>query len=284
MNYINKVKLDKRLVKSNFNNAASSYDISAFLQKEVAKRLISRFDEIKVTPDLVLDLGCGTGDNVGPLNKKFKKAKVVNLDIAFNMVKQAKSKASKFFDKNLYVCADMESNCIASSSMDIVFSSMALQWCENLKTLFAQISQSLRPGGLFIFATLGPQTLAELKKVFSMYSQKSHINDFIDMHEVGDFLTSSGFTDPVIESEILTVTYEKPIELLKDLKNIGANNTNSNRPKGLMPPRKMRKILDAYEEYRRDGKVPATYEIVVGHAWVENRKKKNEFTLNRFVR
>jgi malonyl-CoA O-methyltransferase len=155
-----------------------------------------------------------------------------------------------------------------------------MQWCEDLETLFAECLRVLKNGGLFLFTTFGSNTLQELKKSWSVVDDNPHVNTFIDMHDVGDALLKSGFQNPVMESEGLILTYQDVMDLLKDLKGIGAQNVRS-RQSNLTGKGKFQQMLASYEAYRTDGKIPATYEVLYGHAWKQvNSVKKITFDNN----
>jgi len=145
-----------------------------------------------------------------------------------------------------------------------------LQWCDDLDSVFSEFRRVLRQDGLLMFTTFGPDTLKELKQAWQMTdTDYDHVNNFIDMHDIGDALIRAGFGQPVMDMEIFTLTYDKAIGVLRDLKAIGATNANKQRNTGLMGKQRFAQMLNAYDELRNpvDNKVPATYEVVHGHAW-----------------
>ena len=273
--------IDKSIVRGRFNTAAERYESFDFLQREVSSRLFSRLEDIVVSPILVADLGSGSGRNGEVLEKAYRKARVINLDIAEGMLQVARKKKFKIFQQQQFVCADLESIPFRPGKIDLAFSNLALQWCSNLPSTFAQIYETLKPGGLFIFSTLGPDTLKELKEVSSGLSDLPLVSTFLDMHIVGDNLTLAGFADPVIESEIITVNYSEPMGLFRDLKGLGASNADSGRRKSLTGTSRMRRILEEYGKFAENGKVPATYEVVLGHAWATKKNSTNEHPIKR---
>jgi malonyl-CoA O-methyltransferase len=165
-----------------------------------------------------------------------------------------------------FVCADVERLPLADASVDLVFSNLTLQWC-NLDAAFAEFRRVLRPDGLLLFTSMGPDTLKELRASWAAADGEVHVNSFMDMHDVGDALVRARLADPVMDVEHLTVTYGEVERLLRDLKAIGAHNVNAGRPRGLMGRQRYAAMRSAYERYRRDGVLPATYEVVYGHAW-----------------
>jgi malonyl-CoA O-methyltransferase len=257
---------DKALARRSFGSAAADYDQAAALQREVGQRLLQRLDLVKIQPERILDLGCGTGQCIPDLFARYKSAEVVALDIALPMLEQAR-KRSRWLRKPRCVCADAESLPFADSSFDLVFSNLMLQWCVQLEAAFAELQRVLRPGGLLLFTSFGPDTLRELRCSWQQVDGFSHVNAFLDMHDVGDALVRTRFADPVMDVERLTVTYPHLWELMRELKQIGAHNVTAGRPRGLTGKKRMQRLVGAYEQYRSNGVLPASYEVVNGHAW-----------------
>jgi len=260
---------DKMLVRRSFDAAAAAYDQAAILQQEVGKRLLERLDLMKLEPARVLDLGAGTGQCIPGLLQRYRKAQVVALDIALSMLKYARRR-SRWLRRPQCVCADAERLPFADNSFDLVFSNLMLQWLIEPDVLFRELQRVLRPGGLLLFTSFGPDTLRELRASWHSVDGYTHVNTFLDMHDVGDALVRTRFSDPVLDVERLTVTYPDVWKLMRDLKQIGAHNVNSGRPRGLTGKRHLQRLVDAYETYRSEGVLPATYEIVNGHAWAQS--------------
>jgi malonyl-CoA O-methyltransferase len=268
---------DKRAVRRSFSAAAADYDRHAFLQHEVAQRLIERLDAIKLDPARVLDLGSGTGLATERLAARFPKAVIVALDCARPMLeharaKQAPSWVARLLGRPPAICflqADAEQLPLANASCDAVFSNLTMQWCDPQRVM-AEGLRVLVPRGLFMFATLGPDTLKELRAAFARAdgaNAQQHVNRFVDMHDLGDMLVEAGFADPVMDQETLTLTYTELKSLFEDLKGIGAHNVMPGRAPGLTGKARWARMTSAYESLRRDGRLPATYEVVYGHAW-----------------
>lgn len=245
-------------VRSAFNKASNNYDDHAFLQKEVASRLDEKLNVITTHSNIILDLGAGTGLLSDNLKRRFPNSKIIALDFAQNSLKNNQT-ANK-------ICANANHLPLADNSADIVISSLMMQWCPDLKQLFAEIHRVLKNDGLILFSTFGPDTLKELKKSWSVVDNETHVNTFADMHDIGDQMLGAGFQSPVMEMETLTLTYQTVTDLLRDLKAIGAQ-TVSTRSKSLMGKDKFQLMIKMYESYRQDGKLPATYEVIYGHAW-----------------
>lgn len=266
--------IDKARVRAAFDCAANSYDAAAVLQKLVREEMFDRLDLIKIAPQKILDLGCGTGHGSFSLQKRFKSASVFSLDLAFAMLEKTyaqQPKLKKMFSGKKLICADIENLPVAEDQMDLVWSNLALQWCNDLDKSFANIRTALKPNGLFIFSTFGPDTLKELRAATS--NRQTHVSRFIDMHDIGDALTRNGFKAPVLDVERYTLTYDDVRSVMKDLKSIGANNATQGRARGLAGRGFLKSLTEQYEQFRMaDGKLPATFEVVYGHAWTAEAK------------
>jgi malonyl-CoA O-methyltransferase len=257
---------DKRLARRSFASAAAAYDQVAVLQQEVGRRLLQRLDLVRIQPQRILDLGSGTGQCIPEVTARYKKAQLVALDIALPMLQQAR-KRGRWRRRPWCVCGDAESLPFADGSFDLVFSNLMLQWCVELEVAFAELQRVLRPGGLLMFTSFGPDTLRELRGSWQQVDAYSHVNAFWDMHDVGDALVRARFADPVMDVERLTLTYPDVWQLMRELKQMGAHNVTAGRPRGLTGKARMQRLVEAYDDYRSDGVLPASYEIVNGHAW-----------------
>lgn len=259
--------LELAKTRSGFDRAAQSYDAAAVLQREVGDRLLERLDLVRMQPERVVDLGCGTGKITEQLLRRYKKAQVIGLDLALSMVQMTRSKGG-WLRKPAGVCADVAQLPLQADSVDMMVSNLMLQWCNDLPTVFSELAQALRPEGLLMFSTFGPDTLKELRSSWGQVDGYTHTSRFVDMHDVGDALLQAGFRDPVVDMEMITLTYTEVRGLLQDLKSIGANNATAGRNRGLTGRQRMQGFYQAYEQFRLDdGKYPATYEVIYGHAW-----------------
>lgn len=269
--------INKTIARNSFNKAANTYDKVAVLQREVSDRLIERLDIIKSVPEDILDIGCGTGDSALKLRKVYKRANILGLDFAEQMLKVAHSKQSwqqRLFNSNIkFVCGDAENLPFEANSFDFVFSNLTLQWCTNLDSTFAEFNRILKPGGLLFFSTLGPDTLKELRQSWQQIDSNQHVHTFIDMHDIGDAMIRSGLADPVMDVEYFTLTYNNVLGLMRELKQLGAHNASVNRSHQLTGKNHFSKMQQNYEKFRVNDKLPATYEIVYGHAWAANDVK-----------
>jgi len=280
--------LDFAEVRRAFDHAAASYDAHAVLQREVCDRLLERLDFMKLTPARVLDLGCGTGYGTVQLRARYAEADLCALDLAPAMLHAARARlpqprwTQRALDRLTVhrsplthaLCADMERLPLAANSMNLVWSNLALQWAHDLEATLKGLHQVLAPGGLLIFATFGPDTLKELRAAFAAIDDAPHVNRFIDLHDIGDMLIHAGFASPVMEMDMLTLTYADLKTLMRDLKGIGAHNAATTRPRGLFGKSAWARLEQAYESQRAAGRLPATYEVIYGHAWAGDKTRR----------
>jgi malonyl-CoA O-methyltransferase len=260
-----------------------TYDEAAVLQREIGSRMAQRLDYVKLVPATILDAGCGTGEAVGELALRYPGAQVLAFDIALPMVEAARRRArtqrsllrrllrplatARAAAAPLFACADINALPLPGVSADLVWSNLALQWVNDLPRAFAEFRRVLKVGGLLSFTTFGPDTLRELRSAFAGVDAGTHTNRFVDMHDIGDMLVHAGFADPVMDMERLTLTFDSPHALLAELKAIGATNRTRGRPRGLMGRARFARVTRALEALSINGRVPATFEVVYGHAW-----------------
>lgn len=258
-------ELDHVAARGAFERAARSYDQHAVLQQEVGRRLLERLEYQRQEPGRVLDLGCGTGRAVAGLRRHFPGADIVALDWSPRMLERASRES---LGRTLAaVCADMQALPLAARSVDLVFSNLAVQWSPDPERLFAEIRRVLRPGGLLLFTTFGPDTLRELRAAWAEVDDRPHVNQFIDLHDLGDLLLAQGFAEPVMDMEMFTLDYPDVIALMRELKAIGAHNSATGRQHGLTGKSRLRQMLAAYERFKLAGRYPASYEVVYGAAF-----------------
>ena len=278
--------IDKVRARTSFGRAASTYDAAAILQKLVREEMLSRLDLVKLIPTVILDAGCGTGIASHELQKKFAKSQVVSLDFALPMLQRTRAANSDSgihgllkklmgSEQNL-LCADIESLPIANTSVSLIWSNLAIQWCNDLDVVLQEFYRVLQPDSLLMFSTFGPDTLKELRIATHQRDDAgfTRVSRFIDMHDIGDAMVRAGFTTPVLDVERYTLTYDDVISVMRDLKSIGAQNATEGRARGLMGREFLKNIEANYEKFRVNGKLPATFEVVYGHAWRGQEKPR----------
>lgn len=263
--------IDKRCARRAFERAAQTYDEAAVLQNEVCRRMLSRLDYIKHRPESILDAGSGTGNALPALRTRYRGARIIALDVALAMLKRGRRRLPWW--KGVMgrgtqpVCGDIEKLPFAEGAFGMVWSNLALQWVNDPGRTFADLRRVLAPGGLLMFSTFGPDTLRELRQAYRGTDRHTHVNRFIDMHDIGDMLVAGGFGDPVMDMEYLTLTYDDVRQLMHDLQAIGASNVTHGRSGALSGKAQLAAVTHNYERFRRDGRLPATFEVVYGHAW-----------------
>ena len=272
MNDVDPFAIDKRLARLAFERAAATYDEAAVLQREVGARMLGRLDYIKHYPRTILDAGSGTGHGSRGLLRRYPKARVLALDIASAMLRRSQKLVPRrwlpFLPRSIaHICGDIEQMPVRTSSIEMVWCNLTLQWVNHPQQVFGEMHRVLQPGGLFMFSTFGPDTLKELRQAYAGTDSYSHVHRFIDMHDLGDMLIATGFVNPVMDMEQINVTYSDVTSLMRDLKSIGAHNVTFGRRHGLAGKSQLQSVTRNYERFRCDGRLPATFEVVYGHAW-----------------
>ncbi len=264
-----KYVLDKRDISRSFSFAAQNYQLVNQLQQTVADRLLDRLGYINIEPRVVLDLGSGPGTSSSKLARRYRKANIIETDISLSMLREARRQAPRFFSRRKQACSDAEKLGFESGSFDLVFSSLMMQWCDDIDLVLQEAGRVLRPNGLFIFSTFGPDTLVELRQSWQEVDEDIHVNAFIDMHDIGDALIRLGMESPVMETEKIVLNYKSVQDLMRELKLLGAHNVNNGRRRTLTGKNRMQKMFSHYEKSRnQEGRLPATYEVIYGHAWL----------------
>ncbi|HKE46924.1 MAG TPA: malonyl-ACP O-methyltransferase BioC [Rhodanobacteraceae bacterium] len=258
--------LDARHVRHAFGRAAATYEAHAVLQAEVATRLLERLDGTPLQPKRVLDVGSGPGIGAAALRARYPDADVVALDIALPMLRAAASHAGEP-PAFIRVCGDAQALPFADAAFDLIYSNLCLQWCDDPGLALAEFARVLRPGGLLLFTTFGPATLHELRAAFAEADAEPHVSRFVDMHDIGDALLTTGFRDPVLERDDFTLTYADAFALMRELRAIGATNADAKRQRTLTGKAHLQRVVAAYEAFRSDGVLPATYEVVYAQAF-----------------
>lgn len=257
---------DPKQVKLRFNRSANSYDEQAALSHEIGERLLTRLELIKINPEMLVDLGSGTGYFIEKLQKSYPQAKIIAVDFAEKML--AKTPANIM--QHLTHASVLP---FPDQSVDFVFSNLMLPWSDNLPSIFQEVSRVLKPEGLFFFSTFGPDSFKEIHQAWFGIDKQIHAHHFYDMHDIGDALGKAGLTDVVMEVEHLSFTYADAQTLVNELKAIGFSNVSIERSKGLLGKNKWQQFLQQYPK-NKEGRCPLSLEVVYGHAWGRRIQEK----------
>jgi len=267
-------RLDNQRLQRAFNKRAAVFDDHAWLHREVANRLLEHLEPVSIEPQGILDLGSATGELSQALAQRYKSARVYALDFASQMLIQARVKSPRWFNRQSFVCARAQRLSLADKSLQLVCSNLLLPWIEEVQQVLREIHRVLDRGGLLMLSSFGPQTLIELRQAFSQLDQATHINAFMDMHDLGDAMTQVGFRDVVVDAERVTISYKSFSALLRDVQALGAGNANQGRSGGLMGRGSLDKLERAYESHRDGGQYPVSLELIFAHGWKQSAEKR----------
>jgi len=270
--------IDARAARRFFGRSAGGADV---LSREVERRMAERLELVRLDPVRILDAGSGDGEGSALLARRYPRAECVALDAAHAVLVNARAKsrdARSLLQRardlvpgsrrsSLAVCGDFHRLPFASRSFQLAWSNLALAWAGDPLPVFKELCRVLEVGGLLMFSTYGPDTLKELRAAFAAVDAAPHVHRFIDMHDLGDMLVAAGFAEPVMDMEVITLTYPDFDALLSDLRSSGQANAASDRRRGLMGPRVWQGMRRGYEMLRQAGRLPATVEVIYGHAW-----------------
>jgi len=255
-----------------FERAATAFDSTAALHREIAGRMLERLAYVKVSAQRILDAGSATGYSARQLATAFPSATVTELDVCADMLRQRANRRGFLRSwlglrgRRFPVCADFQRMPLKESTYELAWSNLALHWASDFGTALTEIYRVLQPGGLLMFSVFGPDTLTELRQ--ASVDEEFRVNAHVDMHDIGDILVHSGFAGPVMDMEYLTLTYPDLGALLHDLRAHGSISTNQNGRRALRGRSVIERVARRYDVRRRDdGRLPATFEIIYGHAW-----------------
>lgn len=250
--------LDKKKVAHSFSRAASTYDSVAQLQRDIGSRLFAYMPAELSNHSAVLDLGSGTGFFTRQLAARYSSSQIMGLDIAEGMLNYA---AGQQAGVN-WLCADAECLPLADKSIDVIFSSLAIQWCSHLPQLMRELARVLKPGGKMYIATLGPGTLHELKAAWQQVDNYVHVNRFQSAQQLADAVDQASLAMHQLQQENRTLHYAQLSEFTRELKFLGAHNVNAGQPEGLTGRARLLAFKNAYETFRTAQGLPATYDVI----------------------
>jgi len=258
--------LNRKHIRRQFERAANSFDEFDFVHAATRDGLLTRLEPLLVDAATVVDLGAGTGAANRALEKCFKKANVISVDIAHGMLKKAREKKS-WLSRIAFAQASADALPFQSGGVDVIFSNLMLPWVDNPAPVFAEVARVLRKGGVFAFATLGPDSLQDLGRAWAAIDDDAHVNRFLDMHDLGDTLINAGFQDPVLDVDRLSVSYKSSERLFADLTAVGARNALRGRARALTGKKRFAAMVALLEGDAIEGKISLELELVFGHCW-----------------
>lgn len=266
----------KSEIRNSFDKAAKHYEQEAKIQYEIGLRLFERLDYMRLDPAYILDIGCGTGAFSKMLVKKYPKAKIVSLDLSWDMLQKAQKKQS-LWKKWPLLNADMLQLPFLDGVFDLVFANQALHWSLSWSAVLSEINRVMKAEACLLFSTLGPDTFKEIRQSWSTVDKHAHTNQFTDMHDIGDFLLAEYFLDPVMDMEMLTMHYSSLTKLLKSIKSQGVRNINQARNVTLTGKKAWSTFQQNYQALcTQEGKYPLSYEVLYGHAWKGNKQAQKD--------
>lgn len=268
-----------------FDRAARNSGGQWDLADEIARRMAQRLDYVRLAPNHVVDAGCGQSP-ARLLGQRYPAAQLTGVESSFEMAAHTRRSKSTFgrlkrligvdSGRSHMVCGDICALPIADSSVDMVWSNLALPWASSAGKAFSEFQRVLKGGGLLMFSTYGPDTLRELKAAFGCADKQRHVHEFADMHDLGDMLLESGFAEPVMDMDKIVYTYADIASLIRELRCSGQTNVMEDRRHGLMSPAVWNAMSTAYPARPTDARIEATFEIVYGHAWKIEAKSRSE--------
>lgn len=289
--------VDERQVRRNFARVAPHYRQADFLAREIDQRMAERLDYVKIEPQRILDLGCGDGASLAMLQQRYPEANLLGIDLVPEMLHAARAQtrqaepvakgASRFLRQLLpgllgrehgpALCgATATALPLSAGSCSLLWSNQLLPWVNDPLPVLREAHRVLEVSGLLMFSTLGPDTLKELRGCFA--DGYTHTQRFFDMHDLGDMLAESGFADPVVDMEVLTLTYPDFDALIAELRQSGANCAMADRRPGLTSRTGWQQVRERYTSRHRnnEGRLPVTIEVIYGHAWKAQPKQTSD--------
>jgi malonyl-CoA O-methyltransferase len=258
--------LNSKHIRRRFERSASDFDKADFVHAATRDGLLARIEPLLIQAKTVVDLGTATGTANRLLNKRFPKARVIAIDIAHNMLQKARKRKS-WLAKTSFAQADATALPFANESIDVIFCNQLLPWFENPDPVFSEVARVLTKGGVFAFATLGPDSLQEISRAWRQVDDQAHVSRFPDMHDLGDGLVNAGLVDPVLDVDRLSITYKNTEALFRDLTASGARNALRQRHPALTGKQRFKAMTSALEETAVNGDIVLDMELVFGHCW-----------------
>ena len=266
MTVVNPGKLNARHVRSNFDRAAGRFTGADFVHRAAADGLMQRLQPIAVTPGYVVDLGSALGTGSKQLARRFPKARILSVDRSSQMLSAAK-RTRGWFSRVRELQANACQLPLRNSSVDFVFANMLMPWIDDLSGLFGEIARVLSKDGVFVFSTLGPDSLTVLRQAWSNVDDDLHVHHFADMHNLGDAMMHAGLGDPVLDIDCLSISYRNAEALFTDLAVAGGRSSLRDRRPTLTGKDRFARFRKHLEAAAIEGVIEVKLELVYGHAF-----------------
>jgi len=266
MNAAPHFRIDRAAMARAFGRASAHYDAAALLQGEVRSELLTRLQFFPLQPRTIVDLGCGTAQGASALRRRYRGARVLAIDLAPGMLRAARRRSWPW-RRFECVCADALALPLTSQSVDLVYSNLMLQWCDDPALAFNEVRRVLRPGGLLLFSTFGPDTLVELRAAWAQADDAPHVSAFADMPLLASALHHAGLCEPVMDRDLRQHHLLDADALMMSLRSIGAGNAAADRRRTLTGRQRLARMRASYEQQRTPAGLPATWEIIYGAAF-----------------
>ena len=260
---------EARAARRAFDRAATTFPAASVVHDEARERLLGRLDFVRLEPAVVVDLGCGLGDGARRLKSRYASARVLALDISPPMLQVARNVPGA-----VPIAGDAERLPLGNGAVDLIFANMLLPWSRPDR-VFREAARTLANGGLLLFATLGPDTLEQLRRAWAAADDGVHVHAFFDMHDLGDLAVGSGLAEPVVDVDRMELRYKDVDSVIRDLRSCGGVNVAAGRTRGLTGRRRWAAFEQALLGGTREGRFPVTIELILGHAWGTDRARRN---------
>jgi malonyl-CoA O-methyltransferase len=252
---------EKRAARRAFDRARD-FESACFIHDEARARLVARLDLLRIAPNVAVDLGCATGRGASSLAARYSGARVVAVDSSFGMLRSAAAGAAPAVS---VLGGDAEALPLRAGCAELVLANLVLPWCRPDR-LFPEAARVLADGGALLFATLGPDSLQEVRAAFAAVDEKIHVHAAFDMHDLGDLAMASGLAEPVLDVDRIEVTYANVASLVRDLRAMGGVNTAGGRRRALTGRRRWGRFVERMPR-GADGRLAVTVELILGQAW-----------------
>lgn len=262
---------EARATRRAFDRAAKTFNAASVVHDETRVRLLERLDFVRLAPAAILDLGCAAGDGAHALKLRYPAAQVIAVDMSLPMLHAARNLASAG-DEASFIAADAERLPVMNGAIDLIFANMLLPWTRP-QQIFTESARVLGEGGLLVFATLGPDSLQQLRRAWAAVDDGVHVHAFFDMHDLGDLAVASGLAEPVLDVDRIELTYRDVDSMVQDLRSCGAINVAAGRRPTLTGRKRWVGFEQALLRGRSEGRFPLTIELILGQAWGTGRAR-----------